>query len=95
MKEQEKTHYIEYGLHPSIWRKIRKTHSGLIEIDIKSHQSEIIGKGLISRYISTIFLENTIEFKDMSIKYLLEDTKNLILDHHLSGNNIPICLNRY
>ncbi len=67
--------YIEYGLHPTLWRLIRKHHGGLAELDVSDSNGQILGKCMVSRYVSTIFLEKNIEFKSMSIKNLITEAK--------------------
>jgi hypothetical protein len=86
---------IAYGLHPSLWREIRKTHSGGVEVDIKTKDGKVLGRGTVSRYDSLIHLQETISFKNMSIKKLIKDTKDKFLTPQLRGSDIPICCSHF
>jgi len=86
--------FNEYGIHPSLWRAIRKNHSGMVDIKIKNKRGIIIGLAMINRYLNTIFIQDTFKFNDMSIKHLIRDTKN-IHQANLKGSIIPIGIRRF
>jgi len=74
----------EYGLHPSLWRKIRNFHSGMVEIPIRDCKGVVLGKGIVSRYMSTIFLDDKINFKEMSLHRLMGSTKEVFISPTLN-----------
>ena len=86
--------FLMYGLCSSLWRKIRLSHSGNVEIVIKDKNNNSLGKGIVSRYDSVIHLSSNISFRDVSIKNLLIDTKDVFIGN-LKGDEIPICKNYY
>lgn len=82
---------VEYGLHPTIWRKIRLNHSGLIEMPLFNRKGFYLGIGIISRYKSTITISDKINFKHICFKTLIKDTFNKNICPFISGNKIKIC----
>lgn len=83
---------MTYGLHPSIWRRIRKNHSGLIEMPLFNKQGIFLGNGIVSRYRSTITLvSDKTNFKEICFKTLIKDTEGKYYAKNLKGDNIRIC----
>ena len=87
--------FITYGLHPTLWRKIRLNHSGLMEVGLFSKDNHYLGIGIISRYSSLINIEKNIIFKNIDFKRLIKDTKGLNMSKHIKGNKIMICNNTF
>jgi len=86
---------IKYGLHPSLWRAIRKVHSGGVCVDVKNKDGSVIGECVVSRYENVIHISNGVRFLDIDFGRLIDDARNSNLPFGLSGTNIPIGHNSY
>ncbi len=77
---------IVYGLHPTLWRFIRKNHSGGMDFTIRNKGGKALGVGMVSRFESIIYLQKSIGFKELSIKRLVLDTRDKYLSKCLIGD---------
>jgi hypothetical protein len=84
-----------YGLHPSLWRKIRDNHSGGVKVNITNKKGDILGKCVVSRYESLIHLEENINFKSISFDNLIKDTQDIFLSPQLKDNHIAIGVSHF
>jgi len=88
--------YTQFKLHPSIWRLIRKNHSGLVPFDLKDKNGFVLGQGEISRDTNIIYVQSDVDLKKVSYTKMIEDTNGLyLIPNILVGNNISIGQNYY
>jgi hypothetical protein len=55
-----------YGLHPTIWRKLRLVIGGHCDIVLYGRDSLVIGLGMLERYTSAVHLPEGMDFRAVS-----------------------------
>lgn len=55
-----------YGLHPTIWRKLRRVIGGSCDLELYGRDGTMIGIGMLSRSNSIVDLPHTLPFNTVS-----------------------------
>ena len=55
-----------YGLHPTIWRKLRLVIGGCCDLDLYGRDGALVGTGLLERYSSHVSLPKDLDFRAVS-----------------------------
>lgn len=63
-------HY--YGLHPTVWRKLRSIIGGCCDLELYNHSNRKIGTGILNRYSSHVSIPKTLSFMDISWKATIQ-----------------------
>ena len=86
-----------YGLHPTIWRRLRRVIGGCCDLDLYDHEGTKIGTGLLERYSSRVSLPSDLDFRAVSWATTISECKPQPDGEaaFLGPSVIPIGVNHY
>jgi len=64
-----------YGLHPTIWRKLRLVIGGCCDLDLFGRDGLRIGTGLLERYTSAVSIPEGMDFQAISWAATIRECK--------------------
>ena len=62
-----------YGLHPTIWRRLRAIIGGCCDLELYDKGGQRIGTGLLARYQSEVHIPSGLSFRSVSWQHTISE----------------------